>query len=151
FVGVGNPGPGKDFAHAGIDAAIEHELVGRRGLLEMSEMRALHAFLPHPHVAGVEGEIVTGRAGAEYHHAAALHDQAGDWERRLARMFEHDIHVALAGNVPDRLAELARFLDPAVVFQRADLRHLPPAGKFLAIDDTLGAQLHHIVALAFIR
>src|SRR6476659_10932137 len=66
-------------------------------------------------------------------------------------MREHDVDVALAGNLPDRLAELARLLDPAIVFRRADLRHLSPAGKLLAIDHTLGAQLSHIIALAFIR
>src|SRR6516164_3542804 len=122
-----------------------------RSLLEVGEMRALHALLPHPHIARVEGEVVARSAGTEHDHAAALHDQAGDRERRLARMLEHDIDVALAGDVPDRLAELARLLDPGIVVRRADLRHLAPAGKLLAVDHALGTQLHHIVALAFIR
>ena len=114
-------------------------------------MRALDALLPHPHIARVEGEVVAAGAGAEHHHAAALDHQARDRESRLAGMLEYDIDIVLAGDIPDRLAEPARLLDPAVVFRRADLGHLTPAGKLLAIDHTLGAQLHHIVALAFIR
>src|SRR5262245_62097931 len=43
FVRLRNSRPRKYLAHAGIDAAVEHELVGRRGLLEMGEMRTLHA------------------------------------------------------------------------------------------------------------
>src|SRR6266404_2982655 len=151
FVRVRDSRPGEYFAHAGIDAAVEHELVGRRGLLEVGEMRALYALLPHPHIARVEGDVVARGAGAEHHHATALHDQTGDWERRLAGMLEHDIDVPLAGDVPDRLAELARLLDPGIVVRRADLRHLAPTGKLLAVDRALGAQLHHVVALAFIR
>src|SRR5262249_4520487 len=120
-------------------------------LLEMSEMRPLYALLPHPNIAGVEAQVVARRAGAEYHHAAALHDQAGDRERRLAGMLEHDIDVALAGDVPDRLAKPARFLDPAVVCGGTYLRHRAPAGKLLAVDGALGAQLHHVIALALVR
>src|SRR5262250_90818 len=151
FVRVRDSRPGKYLAHAGIDAAVEHELVGRRGLLEVGEMRALYALLSHPHIARVEGDVVARGAGAEHHHAAALHDQAGDRERRLAGMLEHDIDVTLAGDVPDRLTELAGLLDPGVVVRRADLRHLAPAGKLLAVDYAFGTQLHHVVALAFIR
>src|SRR6476646_4578815 len=146
-----NLGPRKYFAHAGVDAAIEHELVCRRSLLEVGEMRALDALLPHPDITRVESDVVAGGPGAEHHHAAALHHQAGDGEGRLARMLEHDVDVALAGDVPDRLAELASFLDPGVVFRRADCGHLSPAGKILAVDDALRAQLPHVIALALIR
>src|SRR5258708_6991070 len=66
-------------------------------------------------------------------------------------MLEHRIDVVLAGNIPDRLAELARLLHPGVVFRRADLRHLAPAIEILAIDGALGAQLEHVLALALIR
>src|SRR5499426_643472 len=76
FVRVRYPRPGKYLAHARVDTAVEHELVGRRSLLEVSEMRALHALLPHPHITRVEGEVVARGAGTEHHHAAALHDQA---------------------------------------------------------------------------
>src|SRR5262249_21076093 len=38
--------PGKHLAHARIDTLVEHELVGGARLLEMREMRALHALLP---------------------------------------------------------------------------------------------------------
>src|SRR3979490_882287 len=66
-------------------------------------------------------------------------------------MLEHDVDVALAGDVPDRLAELARLLDPGVVFRRVHRGHLAPAGEILANDDALGAELHHIVALGLVR
>src|SRR5665811_615109 len=88
------------------------------------QVRALDALLPHPDIARIEGEIVAGGAGAEHHHAAALHHQAGDRKGLLARMFEYDVDVALAGDVPDRLAETACFLGPVVVFRGIDRRHL---------------------------
>jgi len=53
---------------------------------------------------------------------------------------EHDVDVVLAGDVPDRLAELAGFLDPGVVFRRADLGHLTPTGKILAVRVWSGRQ-----------
>src|SRR3982074_464364 len=58
FVGMRNLGPGKHFAHAGADAAVEHELIRCRGLLEMSEMRTLDGLLPHPHETRGEGDVV---------------------------------------------------------------------------------------------
>src|SRR5882672_11818207 len=66
-------------------------------------------------------------------------------------MLEHDVDVALAGDLPDRLAELARLLDPGVVFRRVHGGHLAPAGEILANDDALGTELHHIVALGLVR
>src|ERR1700730_18394815 len=108
LVGIGNLLPRKNVAHAGIDALIEHELIGGAGLLEMREMRALHALLAHPDIARVESDVVARGAGAEHDHAAALDDEARHRERRLAGMLEHDVDVALAGDVPDRLAEAPR-------------------------------------------
>ena len=46
------------------------------GLLQVREVRALDALLAHPDVAGVEGDVEAGGAGAEHDHAAALHHQA---------------------------------------------------------------------------
>src|ERR1700692_78581 len=101
----------------------------------MGKMRALDALLPHPDIAGVEGDVVARGAGAKHHHAAALDDQTGDRKRRFARMLEHDVDVFLAGDVPDRLAEAARLLDPGIVFRSADLGHLAPALDLTAVDD----------------
>ena len=53
--------------------------------------------------------------------------------------------------VPDRLAEVARFLDPRVVLGRVDRRHLAPALELLAIDHALGAEVEHVLGLAFVR
>ena len=91
------------------------------------------------------------RAGAEHHHAAALHDEAGNRERLLARMLEHRVDVLLLGDVPDRLAELAGLRHEGVVLGRIDLRQLPPAIEVLAVDDALGAERHHELALCFVR
>src|SRR5580692_10238018 len=113
-------------------------------------MRALDAFLPHPDVTGVEGDVVAGGAGAEHHHAAAFDHQAGHRERGFAGMFEHDIDVALAGDVPDRLAEAPRLFHPGVVFGSADLGHRAPAFEIVAVDDTLGAEIHDILDLRLI-
>src|SRR5258708_4295868 len=66
-------------------------------------------------------------------------------------MLEYRIDVLLAGDIPDRLAEFARLPDPAVVFRRADLRHLAPAVEVLAIDDALGAESEHVLPLALVR
>ena len=93
----------------------------------MREVRALDALLPHPDIARVEGDVVARGAGAEHHHAAALDHQARHRERRLAGMLEHDVDVALAGDVPDRLAEAARLFHPGVVFRRADLAASRPS------------------------
>src|SRR5262249_61754108 len=103
----------------------------------MREVRALHPLLPHPDIARIEGDVVAGGAGAEHDHTAALHHQAGDRKRRLAGMLEYDVDVALAGDVPDRLAEFARLFHPAVVFGGADLRHRAPAGEVRAVDPAL--------------
>src|ERR1043165_8400218 len=65
-------------------------------------------------------------------------------------MLEHDVDVALAGDLPDRLAELARFLEPRVVFGRADLRHLAPALELTAEDDALGAEVAHVLRFALV-
>src|SRR6188768_1320805 len=66
-------------------------------------------------------------------------------------MLEHDIDVALAGNVPDRLAELSCLAYPVVIFRRIHPRHLAPALEILAVDHSLGAEPEHIVALGFVR
>src|SRR4051812_39084645 len=66
-------------------------------------------------------------------------------------MLEHDVDVALAGDVPDRLAELARLFDPLVVFGRVDRGHLAPALEVLAVDLAIGAEVHHVVALGWVR
>ena len=66
-------------------------------------------------------------------------------------MFEDRIDVLLLGDVPDRLAELAGLGHVGVVLGRIDLRQLAPAIKVLAVDDALGAERHHVLALRFVR
>ena len=66
-------------------------------------------------------------------------------------MLEDGVDVALAGNVPDRLSELARLGHVDRVFGRVDLRQLAPAVEVLAVDHALGAERHHIIALRLVR
>ena len=79
---------------------------------------------PYPDVTRIERDVVAGGSGAEHHHTAALDDQTRHRERRFAGVLKHDVDIALAGNVPDRLAKAPRLFHPGVVFGRADFRHL---------------------------
>ena len=92
---------------AGVDVAFDHQPVGLGRLRAGGEVRALDALLAHPDVGCVHRQIEAGGAGAEDDHAAALDDDARHREGLLARVLEHHVDVALAGDVPDRLAELA--------------------------------------------
>src|SRR5690349_10535461 len=125
--------PREHVAHTWIDAPIHDELVGGARLLQVREVRSLNALLPHPHIARVEGNVVARGAGAKHHHAAALDHQTGDREGRFAWMLEHDVDVALAGDVPDRLAEAPRLFHPGIVFGSADPRHRAPAFELAAV------------------
>ena len=118
----------------------------------MGKVTALNTFLVHPKIAYIECAIKAGGARANHDHAALFADQCRHRERRLARVFEHHIDVvALAGDVPDRLAEFTRFLEPVGVFGGVDGGQLAPALEILAVDDTLGAQPHDKVAFVFVR
>src|SRR3954452_5952802 len=65
-------------------------------------------------------------------------------------MFEHGVDILLAGNIPDRLAELTRFLGPLRIFRRVDGRHLAPALEILAVDDAARAERHDVIALRLV-
>src|SRR5882762_4798928 len=112
-------------------------------------MAALDALLAHPYEARVHREVVAGGAGAEHHHAAALHDEARDREGLLAGMLEHEVDVvALAGVLPDGGAELAALLHVlGVALLVVDVGQLAPAVEVVAIDDALGAEAHHEIGL----
>src|SRR5689334_18924151 len=146
-----NVGPGKHFGHDGCDASLDVEAVGLARLQQIGEVRALNALLAHPDIARIEGDVVAGGAGAEDDHAAALHDETRYRESGFAWVFEHHVDiVALAGDVPDRLAEFARFFGPSVIFRRTHFGHRAPAIEILAIDDAFGAERHDEVAFALV-
>src|SRR4030095_2472306 len=71
-------------------------------------------------------------------------------KRVLARMFEYNVDIFFARDVPDRLAEAARFFRPLVELGRVNRRHLAPALELFAIDHALGAQIENILALRLI-
>ena len=66
-------------------------------------------------------------------------------------MFEHHVDVhALAGDVPDGLAEFARLFEPHGVFRSVHGGHLPPAIKVATVDNALGAEPHDKLTLVFV-
>ena len=143
--------PVKHFAHTGIDAAVDDELIGCTGLFEMREMRALNPLLPHPDEAGIKGDVEAGGAGAKNDHPAAFGDKCGDRKSLLAGMFKNNIHILFAGNIPDGFTEFTGFAHEGGEFGRIDFGQLAPAVEILAVDDTLGPKTQHIIALGFIR
>ena len=110
-------------------------------------MAALDALLAHPQEAGVHGQVEARGAGADGHHAAALDQEHRDRERRLAGVFEHQVDVAIAGDLPDGLTELARLLHVVAELGPVDLGQLAPAVEVVAVQDVLGAHRQHELAL----
>ena len=144
--------PCEDFGHAWVQTTLHHQLVGSGGLLQVGKVGALQTLLVHPHIAHVEGAVEAGGAGADHDHAALFANQRGDGERGLTRVLEHHVHiVALAGEFPDGLAELAGLFQPRVVFGAVHRGQLAPAVEVLAVDHALGALIHHELALALVR
>src|SRR6476620_4158039 len=60
-------------------------------------------------------------------------------------MFEYDIDVAFAGDVPDSIAETPGLFRPGRKLRRIHRRHLAPAVELLAVDHTLGAKIEDIL------
>src|SRR5215207_7197464 len=150
-MGARNLPPSINLGHAGVDTLREHKLVGIRGLHEIGEVRSLHPLLMHPQITGVHGEIEARSAGTYHDHATAPHHEHRHGKGLLAWMLENDIDVvALAGEIPDVLAELAHIFLPCGIFLSADLGHGTPATKLTAIDHSPGAELHYEVALVVV-
>ena len=70
----------------------------------------------------------------------------------LARMLEDEVDVvALAGDVPDRLAEFAAFFHVVgIAGGVVDVGQLAPAIELAAVDHALGAELHDEIALGLV-
>jgi hypothetical protein len=112
--------PAEHLGHARIDAARSMtSLLAWLACFRLAKWLPWTRFWRIHTIARVHGQVVAGGAGAEHDHAAALHDEARDREGRFARVLEDEVDVvALAGDVPDRLAELARFLQPGRIRRR---------------------------------
>src|SRR3546814_19943904 len=91
LVGARDVAPGEDLRHAGVDAPLDHQVVGLARLQKVGEVAALDALLAHPHEARVEGDVVAGGAGAEHHNAAAIHHEAAHREGLIARLIAHEV------------------------------------------------------------
>ncbi len=142
----------EDPREAAVDLLVHDEVICLVRLVLRREVAALDPFLSHPDVARVEGDVVAGGAGAEDDHPAASDDVAGHGEGGLAGVFEDDVDVDIARDVPDGLAELADFLHPgAVGLGVLGVRHLPPAVEVLPVQPGLGAELHAVATLVFAR
>nr|WP_148313638.1 RHS repeat protein [Sorangium cellulosum] len=144
--------PGERLREDRTDAPLQDQAVRLARLHQGRDMAPLDALLTHPYEPRIHREVVPGRAGAEHHHAPALHHEAAHRERRLARVLEHQIDVGpLARDRPDGLPEpahLAHVLCIGCVIERAQR---PPAPEPRAIDDALGAQRHDEIALLLVR
>lgn len=130
---------GEDLRHARVDAPVDDELVGGRRLGEVGKVRTLHALLAHPQEAGIHGQVEAGGAGTDDDHAAAFHHEDRDREGAFAGMLEHDVDILLAGDLPDRLSELAALAHIVAEFRAVHLRQLSPAIEVLAVEHALGA------------
>ena len=139
--------PGEGFTQARIKPPFNHQLVCFRRLFQRCEVTALDAFLAHPHIASVEGEIVSGRTSAEDDHSATLGHHAGNRERRLAWMFEHHVDViTFASNVPDGTTEAAAAFHIGVEAVR--IIHIgqgTPAIEVTAVDDPDSTHVGYVV------
>jgi hypothetical protein len=138
---------------ARVDLAVDHQLVDAGGLRVVGEVRALQALLPHPVVAQIERRVVAGGAGADHDHAAGLGHEARGRQRGLAGVLEHDRRaLLLAERVPERLAEIARALEPQPVLELvAPARQLAPVAELAAIDDADRAELLAVLDLVVAR
>ncbi len=143
--------PGKDFRHAGVDAAVEDELSALPRPVSMGEMQSLDGVLAgHPDEARVEGRICSSSPAQKTTMPPRLTTKQ-DRKGLLAWMFEDDVDVLLARYVPDRFAELARLRHERGVFVGVDLGQLAPALESLAVDHAPGPERQDIVALALVR
>src|SRR5271166_1772818 len=115
-------------------------------------MRSLKALLPHPEIAQIGDRVISGGAGADDDHAASVAYENRGGDGVLAGMFENYARAApLADDIPNRLAERARFRRPLIVFLGVfPMRHHAPMKKFLAIDDAFGAQVHAEIDLLIV-
>ena len=82
-------------------------MIGGTGLFEMGEMRALNPLLPHPDKPRIESNIKAAGARAKHDHAAPFRHKGRDRKGLFPRMFENQIDIFFAGNIPDRFAEFA--------------------------------------------
>ena len=144
--------PAEHFGHAGVQTALQHQLVGRGRLFKVGKVASLQTFLVHPHIPHVQGQIEPGRSRTNHHHAALFTDKSGNRESRFTRVLKNDVYViALASDLPDRSAKFARFFEPSTIFRRIHCGHLPPAIEIFAVQHTLGAQPHDKLAFVFVR
>src|SRR3972149_10170747 len=132
----------------GLHLALANQVVERRGLLVVEQVRALIALLHVPEVADVHHRVVAAGPGADHDHAATLADEYTGRDRVLARVVEDDVRaLLLAEHVPDRLAEALGALEPGLPLRRVPRRRDPPARERLAVDVPHGAEALRVLAL----
>src|SRR5439155_1272972 len=96
-----------------LDLAFAYQVVEGGGLIVVEQVRALVALLEVPEVANVHHGVVAAGAGADDHHATTVADEDRRGDGVLARMVEDDAGARpLAQDVPDRLAERLRAVEP---------------------------------------
>src|SRR6266852_5306643 len=113
---------------AGIDLAVEDELVEGVCLFVVGEVRALEALLAHPQVAQIGHRVVTGGARANHDHPAGVAYEHRGGNRIFAGMLEDYPRIfPLTDDIPDGLAERAALRGPLVVERSVlPMRHHAP-------------------------
>jgi hypothetical protein len=96
----------------------------------------------HPQVAGIEGELKPVVPAQITTMPPRFTTRHRDREGRLARMLEHHVDVvALAGDVPDRLAELAGLFSQSLYSGVPTFGIWPQHLKFLRLITPLAPRL----------
>lgn len=75
---------------AGVNFAIDDELIDGRRLFVIGQVASLKSLLTHPVITKVHGRGVSGGPGAYNDHAAGGGDEDRSRKRRLTRMLEND-------------------------------------------------------------
>src|SRR3954469_2525114 len=140
--GLADLGHRIDLGQGGVDQALVDEPVGLPGLLVVGEVGADDPFEVHPQVAVVVGVHVAAGGGAG-DDGAALLGHVDECAKGLpAGVFEDDVDVVAAGQLPDLLAQPLPLLGVLGVLVAPE-----PVALGGAVDDQLGAHLPHDVGL----
>src|SRR5437868_4383535 len=122
-------------------------------LAGVGEVRSLEALLAHPQKPQVDVGVVAGGASADDDHPGAVAEVHGRRDRVLTGVLEDDPRrPAFTEDLPETLTEGSDAHQPlregcGVV----RVGKTPPVPKFLAVDDTLGAEVETVVRFRVIR
>jgi len=85
---------GVNLSEAGVNFAINNQLVVGRGLRIVAAVRTLQAFLADPMVAQIYGGIVASCTGTDHYHAPSFTDKYAGSNGGFTWVFENDLRIA---------------------------------------------------------